>query len=111
MKPAPSDAEGIRAFRKPTLGRNPIPPLPPDAVYLSIEDVAAYLRTSKVAIRKALDGRPDRREDRLGDLLRQWIVQPTPHRRFILREPFMRWYRSHAGQDAVRPATGALAAS
>lgn len=68
------------------------PPLPPDAPLLSIEDVAQYLRTTATAVRKMLDGRPDG-EDRIGELLRSWTVKLSPRRRFVRRDPFLRWLR------------------
>lgn len=69
-----------------------VPPLPADAALLSIDDVGGYLRRSREAVRKLLDAR--RETDEIGKLLRGWVVQMTDHRRYILREPFMDWYRS-----------------
>lgn len=73
----------------------PIPPLPADALLLSLDDVGGYLRRSRAAVKKMLDSRPGaKNEDEVGVLLRQWVVRMTDHRRYILREPFIDWYRS-----------------
>ena len=76
------------------------PPLPGDAPLLSIEDVAVYLRTTPPAVRKMLDGRADS-NDELGARLRPWLVKLSPHRRYIMREPFLAWLRQQAGCEVV----------
>lgn len=68
----------------------PVPPLPQDAQLLSLEDVGGYLRRSRPAVRRMLENQ----KDEVGALLRQWVVTMTDHRRYILRQPFMDWYRS-----------------
>ena len=66
-----------------------LPPLPPDAPLLSIEDAAAYLRTTPAAVRKMLDGRPEG-GDQLAQIVRTCMVKLSPRRRYIRREPFLR---------------------
>lgn len=73
---------------------HPVPPLPQDALYLSLDDVGGYLRRSRAAVRKLLDERPAGEDDEIGTKLRGWMVKMTDRRRYILREPFMDWYRS-----------------
>lgn len=76
--------------------RNPIPPLPPDAPLLSIDDVALYLRTTRAAVRKMIEGRADY-HDPIGERLRGWVVRLSPHRRYIRRGPFMAWLAGAGG--------------
>ncbi len=71
--------------------------LPTDALLLSLRDVAAYLRLSLAAVRKLLDGRPDSSDGELGEVLRQLCVRLSPHRRYIRRDPFMKWLREKLG--------------
>jgi hypothetical protein len=79
-------------------GKDRPPPLPGDAPLLSIEDAAAYLRTTPGAVRRLLDGRADgsAEEHAISDRLRAWLVALSPRRRFICREPFLSWLRENS---------------
>ena len=77
------------------------PPLPPDAPLLSFEDAARYLRMTPAAFRTIIHGRTDGYDDELGSRLRAWVVILSSHRRFIRRQPFMKWLRGLAGEDAA----------
>jgi len=74
-------------------GTRPIP-LPGDATLLTFAEAGAYLRLSVASIRKLVDGRADAKDDELGARLRAWTVRLSPHRRYILREPFFHWLSS-----------------
>jgi hypothetical protein len=71
----------------------PVPPLPEGATLLSLDDVGGYLRRSRAAVRQMLKGGPAE-DDEVGQKLRGWVVRVSDHRCYILREPFMDWYRS-----------------
>jgi hypothetical protein len=73
-------------------------PLPGDAPLLTFAEAGAYLRLTAESIRKLVDGRADAKDDELGSRLRAWVVRLSPHRRYILREPFFRWLQS-LGED------------
>ena len=73
-------------------------PLPSDGPLLSLDDVAAYLRTTPAAVRKLLDGRPDSDDGALGAALRRFVVRLSVHRRHIARQPFLAWLNAHVGQ-------------
>ncbi len=91
---------------KPTpLANKPIKrlPLPEDGPLLSFEDVAAYLRRTVGAVRKMVDGRSDG-DDKVGKKLRQWVVSLSPHRRYILADPFRRWLAEKASAQSVSEA-------
>lgn len=66
-------------------------PLPSDAPLLTFEEAGTYLRLTAASIRKLVDGRADSKNDELGARLRTWTVRLSPHRRYILREPFVAW--------------------
>ena len=72
-----------------------LPSLPQDSPLLSFADVAAYLRTTIASVRKMIDGRPDG-EDEVGKILRQWVIILSPHRRYIMAEPFFLWLKTTA---------------
>ena len=78
------------------------PKLPSDGPLLSIDDVAAYLRLSRVAVRKLIDGRVDGDDCELGDLLRRLIVRISPRRRYVQREAFLAWLFAKAGAVTTR---------
>ena len=78
------------------------PPLPPDAPLLSLDDVGLYLRLSTAAVRKLIDGRAEG-DDQLGELLRSWLVKLSPHRRYIKRQPFLKWLNERAGIESPCP--------
>jgi len=72
-------------------------PLPLDGPLLTFEEAGAYLRLTAASIRKLVDGRADSKDDELGARLRGWTVRLSPHRRYILREPFLVWLASFSG--------------
>lgn len=72
-------------------------PLPPDGPLLTFEEAGAYLRLSTASIRKLVDGRADTKDDELGERLRGWTRRISPHRRYILRDPFLAWLTALAG--------------
>lgn len=72
-------------------------PLPPDGPFLTFEEAGAYLRLTSGSVRKLVDGRADSKDDELGARLRSWTVRLSPHRRYILREPFLLWLASFSG--------------
>lgn len=67
------------------------PPLPSDAPLLAPGDVASYLRLSRAAVARLLDGRADSSDGELGEVLRRFTIRLSPRRRYVLREPFMAW--------------------
>ncbi len=75
-------------------GGSSLIPLPGDAPLLTFAEAGAYLRLSATSVRKLIDGRPDSKDDQLGARLRSWMVRLSPHRRYILREPFLLWLSS-----------------
>ena len=76
---------------KPAKKRSKVGELPEDAPYLSFEDAARYLRMTPAAFRTVIHGRSDGYDQKLGDRLREWLVTLSSHRRFIKRQPFMKW--------------------
>ena len=73
-----------------------VPPLPPDAPLLSIEDAAAYLRRPVDAVRRMIDGRSDG-DDGIGQELRGMVVRLSARRRYLRKPDFFRWLYTRAG--------------
>ena len=90
-----------KKIQKPVKKRAKAGSLPDDAPLLSFEDAACLLRMSTPAIRTIIHGRTDGYDDKLGSLLRGWVVTLSSHRRYIKRAPFMKWLRGLAGEDAA----------
>ena len=82
------------AAAKERKSRDPLP-LPADAPLLSLEDVAAFLRTTRAAVVRMVDGRMgDGKPDAIGAELRRWVVWLSPKRRLIRKKPFLDWLSS-----------------
>lgn len=77
-------------------------PLPADAPLITFAEAGAYLRLSAASVRKLVDGRRDAKDDRLGTILRSWVVRLSPHRRYIRRGEFMNWLHGTAGDGETR---------
>lgn len=75
-------------------------PQPPDSFLLTFEEAGAYLRLSAASVRKLVDGRADTKDDDLGERIRGWVVRLSPHRRYIRRDPFLRWLCEVTGRPS-----------
>jgi hypothetical protein len=76
-------------------GGRQIPPLPYDAPLLSMEDCAAYMRTTVGAIRKEIEAGTGP----LAETLRANLVALSERRRFIRARPFREWLGKLASWD------------
>ena len=74
-------------------------PLPPEVPLLTFAEAGSYLRLSAASVRKLVDGRPDTKDDRLGTLLRGWVVRLSPHRRYIRGKVFLSWLKNIAEEE------------
>ena len=81
--------------------KSKIPALPADAVLLSLHEVAGHLRRSPNAVRVMIHGRADGSDGALGEFLRSILVELSPRRRYVLREPFMEWLKKLADRRSA----------